>query len=45
MHLTGLTAVRAPWHAASSQTQPNVPNVPNAPNAPNVPNVPNAQQV
>ena len=42
MHLTGLTAVRAPSHVASSQTQPNAPN---APNAPNVPNVPNAQQV
>lgn len=26
MHLTGLTAVRAPSHAANSQTQPNVPN-------------------
>ena len=33
MHLTGLTAVRAPSHAASSQTQPNVTNAPNAPNA------------
>lgn len=26
MHLTGLTAFRAPSHAASSHTQPNVPN-------------------
>ena len=33
MHLTGLTAVRAPSHAASNQMQPNVPNAPNAPNA------------